>query len=181
MVGAAGVVGRAVAAELTHWGIPVRVDSKRGAKGLNVTVCSDPVSAVEGCPIVVGAGPTGATVPAQALHPNAIVVDVAIPGTIVGRPARGVQILAGEAMTLPSDWKRGGWGHLFHVVAGYGPRQVYACLVEPLILAAQGRMEPFAQGRRISPDGLEQFGQAAKALGFEPRLAGDGVEWKHAV
>ena len=48
---------------------------------------------------------------------------------------------------------------------------MYACLVEPLILAAQGRMEPFAQGRRISPDGLEQFGQAAKALGFEPRLA----------
>ena len=52
VVGSAGVVGNAVAAKLTQWGIPVSVDSKRGAKGLNVTICSDAVSAVKDAPLL---------------------------------------------------------------------------------------------------------------------------------
>ena len=171
VVGSAGVVGRAVTTRLVEAGISVRIDSKRGGKGLDVEVCKSPEDTVRGCSVVVGAGPTGASVSAEALMRGAVVVDVAIPGTVRGRLPRGVRVLAGEAMSLPAGWTRGGWGHLFHVLAGYGPGQVFACLVEPLILAAQGRREPFAQGRSLTREALHDFGEAAKSLGFHPRLA----------
>ena len=71
------------------------------------------------------------------------------------------------------------WGHLFHVVAGYGPRQVFACLVEPLIplLKVGGA---FARPANIARR-TRAIGQAARALGFHPRWPEDGAEWKHAV
>jgi predicted amino acid dehydrogenase len=171
VVGSSGVVGHAVAASLVEAGLVVRVDSRRGARGLDVEVCAGPEEAVKTCTIVVGAGPTGGTLDGQALEPGSVVVDVAIPGTLRGRVPKGIQVLAGEAMSLPEGWTRGGWGHVFHLMAGYGPRQVFACLVEPLVLAAQGGTEPFSQGRRLEPGSVAKFGEAAREFGFHPRLA----------
>jgi predicted amino acid dehydrogenase len=121
--------------------------------------------------IVVGAGPTGASLPAEAVAPGAVLIDVAIPDTLVGTPAPGVRVLAGEAVVPPPGWRAGGWGRLYQVFAGYGPTQVYACLIEPLVVAVAGRSEPFAQGRRLKADTVVAFGEAAEALGFHPRLA----------
>lgn len=172
IVGASGAVGGAVAALLAEEGVPLRLDHPRAARNLaEAQGFSSPAEAVAGCGLIVGAGPTGATLPAAAVSPGAIVVDVALPATILGRTPRGVRVLAGEAVSLPAGWRRDGWGQLYHLLAGYGPWQVFACLVEPLILAASGRDAPFALGRRVDPLTVRAFGEAAAALGFQPRLA----------
>ncbi len=171
VLGARGPVGGAVAALLAAEGVEVRVDHARAGRGLDVHRATSPEAAVADCRVVVGAATTGAMVQASALSPDAVVIDVAIPGTVVGRKPTGVQILAGEAVTLPADWQRGIWGWMYHVLAGYGPSQVFACLVEPLVLALSDRSTPFSQGRTLAPEQVRAFGDSARALGFQPRLA----------
>jgi len=171
VLGARGPVGQAVAASLAAAGVNVCVDHPRAGKGLDVESAAGPQEAVRGCQIVVGAGPTGGTLPARALEPGTIVVDVAIPGTLVGRPDPTVKILAGEAVSFPDHWTRGFWGHLYHLLSGYGPSQVFACLLEPLVLAVEGRAKPFSVGRKIDVEDVAAFGAAATRLGFRPRLS----------
>ena len=102
---------------------------------------------------------------------DAVVVDVALPGTVTGRAPDAMRILAGEALSLPAGWRRGALGTLYHCVAGYGPWQVFACVVEPLVQAALGRNEPFAIGRSVAPETVREFGRHASAMGFQPRLS----------
>ncbi len=170
VVGSAGPVGRAIATMLANDGLAVRVDSKRGGRKLPVEVCSGPADAVHGCDIVVGAGPTGGTLDPAALHPGATLIDVALPDTLTGPPPPGTMVLAGEAIRPPKTWKAGMWGRVYHVLAGYGPGQVYACLVEPLVVAVSGRTTPLAQGRVLKLEDVQQFGTIATELGFRTRL-----------
>jgi predicted amino acid dehydrogenase len=171
VVGSRGPVGQAVVRCLVEDGVQVRVDHPRAAKGLDVEVVTGAEAVVAGCSVIVGAGPTGGTVPAGSLAPGCVIVDVAIPGTLVGRPHASVLVLAGEAVSFPANWKKGFWGGLYHVLSGYGPEQVFACLIEPLIMATTGRTEPFSIGRSLASADVEAFGVAARALGFAPRLA----------
>jgi predicted amino acid dehydrogenase len=160
-----------VAALLAAEGRLVRVDSKRGGRKLPVEVCRSVEDAVAGAPLVVGAGPTGGSVDAQWVEPDAVVVDVAIPATLRGRPPKGVTVLAGEAVSMPPELSNGGWGPLYQVFAGYGPWQLFACVIEPLVMVSQGRREPYALGRKLLPDTVREFGVAAEQLGFRARLA----------
>ena len=171
VLGARGPIGQAVAASLTQLGVRVCVDHPRAGKGLDVRTAANPQEAVRDCQIVVGAGPTGGTLPARDLHPGTVVVDVAIPGTVVGTPHPSVHILAGEAVSFPANWNRTFWGHLYHLLSGYGPAQVFACLLEPLVLATMDRDTPLSIGRRIDVADVTAFGLAATALGFQPRLS----------
>jgi predicted amino acid dehydrogenase len=171
VLGARGPVGAGVAALLTADGVQVRVDHPRAGRGLDVERAAGPEAAVQGCRVVVGAATTGAMLQGSALGADAIVIDVAIPGTIIGRPPPGVQVLAGEAMHLPQAYTRGFWGWVYHLLAGYGPSQVFACLVEPLVLSMQPEIGSFALGRTLMPERIQAFGAGASALGFEPRLA----------
>lgn len=171
VVGAAGAVGQAVAALLAEAGQDVRVDHGRAARGLPVKAFASPEEAVAGCPVVVGAGPTGYSLAPEALAPGAILVDVALPHTLNGPVPRGVRVLEGESVSLPAAWRRDGWGQLYHLLAGYGPTAVFACVVEPLVLAATGRGRPFALGRKVSPSVVRAFGEEAEKLGFLPRLS----------
>ncbi len=171
VVGSRSPVGRAVAALLAQDGVAVRVDNKRAGRGLAVEVCPDAEDAVFEAPVVVGAGPTGGTLDPTALAEDAVLIDVAIPMTPTSAPGPGVRMMAGEAVAVPRTWSRGGWGRLYQVIAGYGPFQVYACLIEPLVMAAQGRTTPYALGRRLDPDDVARFGEAAEAYGFSARLA----------
>jgi predicted amino acid dehydrogenase len=170
---AATTVTRRVAA-----GRPVAVLGGRGAVGRAVadvlaadglTVALDPAD-VSGYEVVVGAHTTGGVLAPAALHPRATLIDVALPPTLSGPPPPGVVVLAGESVALPKGWRRDGWGHLFHIVAGYGWSSVYACLLEPLIAARLGRNTPFAQGRRLDVAAVRTFGAAAEAAGFVPRI-----------
>jgi len=171
VVGSNSPVGRAVSAMLAEDGVAVRVDNRRGGHGLPVTVADGPDQAARGCPVVVGAGPTGGTLSPQALAPRAVVVDVALPGIVSGPLPPGVRLLAGEAVLPPPTWRRHVWGRLFHVFAGYGPRQVFACLVEPLVAVAIGRDRPYALGRKVEVADVRELAREAEALGFHPRLA----------
>ena len=174
ILGSRSPVGAAVARLLTADGLTVRLDSPRAARRLpkgRAEAFDRPEDAIQGCRVVVGAGPTGGTVSALALAPGTVVIDVAIPPTFTGPRPAGVVELAGEALSLPSGWTRGFWGQLYHVVSGYGPRQVYACLIEPLVLAHLGLDHPLALGRRLDVANIEAFGAAAHTLGFAPRLA----------
>jgi len=171
VIGASAPVGGVVAALLHAQGIPVVVSGRRAARGLDVRRCASPEEAVAACRVVVGAGPTGGNVTAAAAAPGTVVVDVALPGTLRGRIPRGVRVLAGEAVSLPPTWRRGFWGWLYHVLAGYGPTQAFACLIEPLVLAVQGRREPFSLGRRLGEADVRALGEGAARLGFVPRLS----------
>ena len=177
IIGSSGAVGGAVAALLAADGVALRLDHPRAARGLSGVVgAAGPAEAVEGCDIIVGAGPTGATLPAEAVRPGAVIIDVALPATARGTLPRGVRVLAGEAVSLPPGWQRDGWGWFYHILAGYGPTQVFACLVEPLVLAAIGRDRPFAFGRKIELEAIREFATAAEGFGFRPRLARGWIE-----
>ena len=171
IVGSRSPVGQAVMRWLLDDGIRVIVDHPRAARGHDAIACRSAMEAASRAPIVVGAGPTGGTVPSDCLRPGTVVVDVAIPGTVTGRIDPSVRVLAGEAVSLPVGWEKGFWGQLYHVLSGYGPRQVFACLIEPLVLACSGRTRPYSIGRRLDAADVAAFGSAAAELGFEPRLA----------
>jgi len=171
VVGSTSAVGRVVVQSLVADGFAVSVDHPRGGRGLDVEVCDGPAAAVSGCRVVVGAGPTGGVVPGACLAPHTVVIDVAIPGTFYAPLPPSVVVLAGEAVGYPVGWERGMWGWLYHVLSGYGPSQVFACLIEPLVLATSGRERPFSIGRSLSVENVEAFGRGAAALGFKPRLA----------
>lgn len=173
VVGSRSPVGRVVASLLAEGGLPVRVDHKRTASALHSrgVSCATGADLFQGRPVVVGAGPTGGALPAALLPPKTVVVDVAIPATFTGPRPPGVVELAGEAVSLPATWRRDGWGQIYHLLAGYGPRQVFACVIEPLVLAASQRSRPFALGRALDEQTVREFGDAAAALGFAPRLA----------
>lgn len=171
VLGSSGPVGRAVAALLAEEGRLVRVDTRRGGKGLSVEVCRDVGDAVHDAPLIVGGGPTGGTLDPALVRPDAVMVDVAIPGTFASPPPPTVEVLAGEAVAVPSALTRGGWGALYQVFAGYGPWQLFACVIEPLVMVAEGRTKPYALGRKLTPQTVRDFGDAAARLGFRARLA----------
>ncbi len=168
IIGSRGPVGRVVSEILAAAGVSILVDSKRTGRSLKVPHADSPEAVAAACDVVVGAGPTGATLDPAALRPGATVVDVAIPATIRGAIPAGVRVLSGEAVTPAPGWTRGFWGSAYHLLAGYGYSQVYACLLEPLVLAASGQTEPLAQGRRVSAVAVARFGTAARAMGFSP-------------
>jgi predicted amino acid dehydrogenase len=155
-------------------GRPVAVLGGRGAVGKAIAdqlpgAVLDPDD-VRAFPVVVGASTTGGVLAPDALAPGATLVDVALPPTLTGPPADGVTVLAGESLSLPPGWRRDAWGHVFHLVAGYGWRSVYACLIEPLLALRVDRRAPFAQGRRVRAEDVRAFGDAAMAAGFAPEL-----------
>lgn len=171
IIGSSGPVGRVVAELLAAEGRHVRVDTRRGGKGLSVEVCRDVADAVADAPLLVGAGPTGGTLDPALVRPDVVLVDVAIPGTFSGPPPPETEVFAGEAVAVPSALRRGGWGAVYQVLAGYGPWQLFACVIEPLVMVAEGRTEPYALGRRLSAATVREFGTAAERLGFRARLA----------
>lgn len=153
LVGGKGAMGRALATVLRE----------------DLDVVVDPQD-LKAYPLVVGASSTGAVLAPDALGPSTVLVDVSLPRTLSGPPRADTTVLAGELVALPPGWRRDGWGTIFHVLAGYGLRGVYACLLEPLIAARLGRTEPFAQGRRVEAEAVKEFGRAAEAAGFRPAL-----------
>ena len=166
VVGAAGPVGRAVATRLKQMGYTLQLDSVRLARTLDTIGDRRPEAAVAGCSVVVGAGPTGGVLSPDALEEGAILIDVAIPSTTTGPLPSGGTLLAGEALTMPGAWKRGFWGSVYHVLAGYGLQQVLACLVEPLALVVSDRTKPYALGRHVALEDMDDFGDMASSLGF---------------
>lgn len=176
LIGVGGAVGGAVARRLLAADIEVlavckgraqvRKAERLGARGVELQ------EALAETRLLVGASTNGGLVAPGDLAEHTVVVDVALPATLgPGTAPHGVTVLAGEAVTLPNGWVRGFWGWLYHALAGYGPWQLYACVVEPLVMAVTRRRAPFALGRSVDDDDLETFAAAAAELGIRPRLA----------
>lgn len=176
LLGFSGGVGRVLAELLAEDGVELVLGGKgkaleKRASKLGFSLLPE-AEAAASAPVVVGAATTGGTLDPQALQENAVVLDVALPPTLQAGPRpTGVRVLAGEAVSLPKGWARDGWGQLYHLFAGYGPWQLFACLAEPLVLAHTGRDRPFAQGARVHAQDVRDFGTEAVKLGFSPRLA----------
>jgi len=176
VLGFSGTVGEAVAEGLAAAGVRVTVGAKgkaleRRAKGLGIDFA--PIEdAVRAHRVVIGAGTTGGILEPSFLRPKSVLLDVALPSTLKkGRRPEGLVVLAAEAVSLPAGWERGFWGTVYHLISGYGPSQIYACLAEPMVMAALGIEEPFAQGRRLPLSKVRAFGEAAAEMGLTARLA----------
>jgi predicted amino acid dehydrogenase len=140
-------------------------------RGRGYTVAVDPTpEQIREHRWIVGASTTGGLLDPQALAPGTTLVDVALPPTLMGKPPAGVRVVAGESLALAPGWRRDGWAHMFHVVAGYGHASVYACLLEPLLALRTGRTSPFAQGRALRAPDVDAFGAAALEAGFSPEI-----------
>lgn len=176
VLGHQGTVGAAIADLLRRDGaqrlhVVARGPQARRAASDGLTPHDDPEAAVAGCRVVVGAATTGGILAPAALDPGTVLVDIAIPRTLSGPTPRGVRVLAGEAVLPPGTYRRGRWGVLYHLLAGYGPSHLFACLLEPMLMAAEGRREPFSQGRRVGWEALQELRRLAPAWGFSPVLA----------
>lgn len=176
VLGFGATVGEALAELLGRQGLEVLAGGhgkalERRATKLGVKLLPED-EAARSARVVVGAATTGGTLDPGVLRPGTVMLDVALPPTLRPGPLpAGVRVLAAEAVALPPRWMRGFWGRFYHVLAGYGPRQLFACLAEPMLMAVSGRREPFALGRRVAPEAVEQLGREAAALGLRPRLA----------
>ena len=169
VLGAGSPVGKMVCALLEKHHIRLHVDSRK-VKSDNCIIYSDPKEAVKHSEILIGCGPTGPSISIDDIPSEMLVVDVALPHSVEGKRA-DVTVLLGERMSMPTEWKRGFWGPIYHLISGYGYRTVLACLVEPLVLAAERRETPYAQGRSLQMDDVLAFGKAAEKLGFFPVLS----------
>lgn len=154
VLGTKGTVGKAVAELLRADGFEVGADPED----------------LRSWPVVAGCHTTGIGLDPDRLAPDATLIDVALPRTLARRPPPTMRVLKGESLILPPGWERDLWGWALHILAGYGTRSVYACLIEPMVALAAGRETAWQQGKRLSAETVQQFGAAAEALGFAPEI-----------
>jgi len=176
VIGCNSPVGKALVELLDAHHFPLMIDSKRLAKK-----CRDTVSFVDVNDIpkatkwLIGCGPTGPVMSEDVLQSGSTVLDVALPHSFApSNPKRkDIRTIFAERMSMPSNWNRGLWGRVYHLVSGYGYQTVLACLIEPVVMAGMHRQEPFAQGRSISVENVQEFGRNAATLGFFPTISSD--------
>lgn len=176
ILGSASPIGKTLVELLHREGIPLLVDSKKSRKKLQGAIevqSSEDIARTSKW--LIGCGPTGPSFSASILQSGTKVLDVALPHTFspVEPKRTDVETFFAERMTMPPTWKRGLWGRVYHMVSGYGYNTVLACLVEPAVMAATHRNRPFAQGRRIEPSDVLEFGRTSAELGFSAALSSD--------
>lgn len=173
VLGFRSTVGDAVAMRLAA-ARPVLVEARgaadtRRAERLGVTPASRE-ALLDRCRVVIGASTTGPSLDPEALSPGTVLLDLANPPSLRPGPwPPGVVVLAGETLSWPGAVHGGVWGRLWRTFAAYEDGLAYACLAEPLAMAALGT-GPFSLGRRLDPDAVEACGLALLRLGFRPRL-----------
>lgn len=107
-----------------------------------------------------------AIVEAQDLRPGAVVCDVARPRNVARAVAEArddVLVIEGGVVDVPGDVD-------FGFDFGFPVRTAYACMAETMILALEGRYEPFSLGKDLSVERIEEISRLAAKHGF--RLSG---------
>lgn len=169
---------RGLPVEVYHPSLPKRQERQLAAleAELQITIprWSDLDAALERRGIVVGAGSLGGELAEATLRPGTVVVDVAQPldTTPAQRAREDLLVVEGELVTLP-EATGAAWRSLFtglynHIV-GQGDARVFACLAEPMVLALEGRAEPWSLGRTLDPQRVEALGALASRHGFAVR------------
>lgn len=173
LVGASSPVGTALAKLLAQDGVSIVVDSKRAARGISAMVVGSAELVAEQVKLIAGCATTGPNLELSSLRAGTHLYDISLPRTLNSVPDKksDVTVWSGETMSMPSNWRRGFWGPIYHLISGYGWNTVLACLLEPLMVLASKEAKPFAQGRKIHTKDVQAFGETARALGFlvQPR------------
>jgi predicted amino acid dehydrogenase len=176
VLGSSSPVGKALIKLLHAQRFPLIVDSKKSIRGLTGQLqVRDSLEIAGTEKWLIGCGPTGPIGDESVLQTNTTVLDVALPHTFAPEDSSrcDIRTFYAERMTMPDTWKRGVWGRIYHLVSGYGYRTVLACLVEPVVMAANRRTDPYALGRSLDVADVLDFGRQAANLGFHPTLSSD--------
>ena len=184
VLGANSPVGKVLIEMLDRVGVPLFIDSKRASKNLqNILGIHTAEELVHKSKFIIGCGPTGPMLSESALQVNTTVLDVALPHTFSTDESKrsDIRTIFAERMSMPPNWHRGIWGRVYHMVSGYGYQTVLACLIEPVVIAGLSRKQPFAQGRSISIDAVEEFGRGAAKLGFYPIISSKYLALRNSV
>ncbi|MBX5468122.1 MAG: SDR family NAD(P)-dependent oxidoreductase [Firmicutes bacterium] len=135
---------------------------------LGVAVSTDVDRAVSQADLVIAVSSAQeAIVRPEALKPGAVVCDVARPrnlSPVVTERRADVLVIDGGVIEVPGE--KADMGFDF----GFPPRMVEACMAETMILALEGRLEPFTLGPDIDPAKVEEIHRLGARHGF--RLAG---------
>jgi len=102
------------------------------------------------------------------LRRGAVVCDVAIPPDVSPRVTRergDVLVIDGGMLDVPGEVD-------FGFDFGLPPGKAYACMVEPMVLALEGRYESYSLGKQIRVDQVRDIAQLARKHGF--RLSASG-------
>lgn len=100
------------------------------------------------------------------LKPGSVVCDVARPRDVsvqVAKARPDVLVIEGGVVAVPGEVE-------FNFNFGFPPRTSYACMAETMILALEGRYEPFSLGRNLEVAKVREIGALAAKHGF--KLAG---------
>jgi fatty aldehyde-generating acyl-ACP reductase len=125
--------------------------------------------------IVTVSSAIDAIIQPQHLKPGAVVLDVARPrdvSELVAAQRDDVLVIEGGMVQVP------GANANFNFDFGFPPRMAFACMVETIALAMEGRYENFTLGRDIEPEKVREINAICAKHGF--KLAGFRA-FEHAV
>ena len=179
VLGATGSIGKACARIMARRGFaPTLVARRREAlrdvaeqiareSGVEARIETAIAAGLRDADVVIAVtSAVDAVVDASWLKPGAIVCDVARPrnvGRAVAEARDDVFVFEGGVVQPPGDVE-------FNFNFGFPPRTCYACMAETMLLALEGRFEPFSLGRDLEVEKIEEIAALAEKHGF--RLAG---------
>lgn len=130
-----------------------------------------PYAALQAGRLLIAASTTGGRLSYARLPQGAVVIDVAEPVDVLyDVPHReDVLILDGELIDLPGPLSGSQpWTWVYERVTGQRGA-LFACFVEPMIVAAAGEMSLAGVGRDVPLNRIQALGDAALRLGFGVR------------
>lgn len=111
----------------------------------------------------------------QHLKPGAVVLDVARPRDVspaVAKMRDDVLVIEGGMVEVPGE------NATFNFDFGFPEKKAFACMVETIALAMEGRYESFSLGKEIAPHAVDEMYEICTRHGF--KLAGFRA-FEHAV
>lgn len=164
----AGTVGRLILTARRQEPLQRLADQLRGLGQDQVEVIESVAEAVGQADVVVAvASAQDAIVQPKDLRPGSVFCDVARPRTLsnlVQQQRADVLVIDGGVILVPGAQADMGFDF------GFPPKMVEACMAETMILALEGRLEPFTLGPEISPDKVGEIHRLGTRHGFS--LAG---------
>jgi fatty aldehyde-generating acyl-ACP reductase len=186
VVGASGAIGKActlvfadIAAKLVLIGRDVsKLETVRelcDGKRAQVVVSNDIAAIKEADMVLAVSGAVDASIKPKHLKPGAVVLDVARPRDVsaaVAKERDDVLVIEGGMVDVPGEHVN------FNFDFGFPASKAFACMVEPIALAMEGRYENFTLGRDISPEQVKEIRDICSRHGF--RMSGFRA-FEHAV
>lgn len=186
IVGATGSIGKACArvfADLCGELVLIGRDAEKTnlvrelCEGKTASVCAtSEINAIYSADLILTVSSAVDTIiEPKHLKPGSIVLDVARPRDVspaVARERNDVLVIEGGMVEVP------GANANFNFDFGFPPRKAFACMVETIALAMEGRYENFTIGRDITPHQVHEMRGICQRHGFQ--LSGFRA-FEHAV